>query len=294
VHNDGGECRLLELHTTIRHYLAFLTRFSRGDILSFCVAARSKYRMTTPTFPSTQSHPVQSGDPWPSPCPPYSPMRQNEEVNHGAHGGHGDWEKRMDTGIGAPVRDDTPRNLPERFTHFRQNHGSTKSFFWGVTTSCTESRRGKRSYPPNLRALRVLRGKNCSRSRSKNTTEGSRESRRTRVWEAGPAGRRDCEIRYLRSSGRMDGRIMDGRIISWGGHATCPPRAWAGRWGAVRSFQEGLESAFRLRGRCAPGFLLRSSSYGGQDGATRRPAGLASHRRSWFDTSGWVGACLVR
>ena len=87
------------LRTTIRNCLVFLTRFSFVDIPSFCVAASYKYRLTTPTFPSTQSHPGQSGDPWPPPCPPYSPMRQNEEVNHGAHGGHGDWEKRMNTGI---------------------------------------------------------------------------------------------------------------------------------------------------------------------------------------------------
>ena len=98
---------------------------------------------------------------FPSPCPPYSQMRQNEEVNHGAHGAHGvhgDWEKRMNIRIRAPARADTPRNLPERLTIFRQNHWSTESFFWG-STSCTESRRAKRSYPPNLRALRVLRGK---------------------------------------------------------------------------------------------------------------------------------------
>ena len=205
---EGSSLR--RFRTTIRNDPAFLTRFSRGDLLSFCVAARSKYRITTPTFPSTQSRPGQSGDPWPPPCPPYSPMRQHEEVNHGAHGGHGDWEKRMDIGIGAPARADTPRNLPERLTNFRQNHGSTKSFFFWGATSCTESRRGKRSYPPNLRALR---GKNRSRSRSKKTTEGSRESRRTQVWEAGPASRRDREIRYLRSAGRIYGRIMDGRTI---------------------------------------------------------------------------------
>ena len=82
------------LRTTIRNYLAFLTRFLYGDLLSACLAARSEDRMTAPTFPSAQSHtaadaswePGQSGDPWPPPCPPTGQGRNTPQPPGAAYG----------------------------------------------------------------------------------------------------------------------------------------------------------------------------------------------------------------
>ena len=204
-----------------------MTQFSRGDLLSFCVAARSKSRMTTPTFPSTQFHTATD----PSWVPGNRAIHGRLRALHTlrcARMKKLTTEHTEDTEIGrrgwilesARRQGRCTRQPPGAICAF-----STKSWvdkiisFGGVTTLCTENRRGRKSYPPNLRALRVLRGKTRSRSRSKSTTEGSRDSRRTRVWEVGPAGRRDCEIHYLRSARRIYGRIMGGRIISWGGHA---------------------------------------------------------------------------